>query len=56
MLEYKRYGVWQMSRDKIIRIRVTQAEKEAIEQRAAALGLNVSEYLRLLLLKEDKKI
>ena len=45
-----------MSRDKMIRIRVTDEEKKAIEQRAAALGLNVSEYLRLLLLKEDKKV
>lgn len=45
-----------MARDKIIRVRVSEQEKEMIEQKASALSLNVSEYLRLLLLKEDKKI
>lgn len=45
-----------MARDKIIRVRVTEEEKQIIEQKASALSLNLSEYLRLLLLKEDNKI
>lgn len=45
-----------MARDKMIRIRVSDEEKKNIEQKASALGLNVSEYLRLLLLQEDAKL
>lgn len=45
-----------MARTEMIRIRVTAEEKANIEQRAAALNLTVSEYIRLLLLREDKKI
>lgn len=45
-----------MARDKMLRIRVTEEEKINIEQKASALGLNVSEYLRLLLLQENEKL
>lgn len=45
-----------MARTEIIRVRVTDEEKKAIEQKASALGLTMSEYLRMLLLREDKKI
>ena len=45
-----------MARTEIIRVRVTDEEKKAIEQKASALGLTMSECLRMLLLREDKKI
>lgn len=45
-----------MARNKMLRIRVTDEEKQSIESRAQELGLNVSEYFRLLYLKDIKKI
>lgn len=45
-----------MARTEMIRVRVTAEEKRIIEQKASALNLTMSEYLRLLLLREDKKI
>lgn len=49
-------GDEKMARDKMLRIRVTEEEKINIEQKASALNLNVSEYLRILLLQEDEKL
>ncbi len=40
----------------MLRVRVTEEEKKIIEKKAKALNLTVSEYLRILLLKDDKKI
>ena len=45
-----------MARTEMIRVRVSEEEKRIIEQKASALNLTMSEYLRLLLLREDKKI
>lgn len=45
-----------MARDKMLRIRVTEEEKINIEQKASALGLTMSAYLRVLLLQEDEKL
>lgn len=40
----------------MLRIRVTEEEKINIEQKASALGLTMSAYLRVLLLQEDEKL
>ncbi|MDV4152731.1 hypothetical protein R0131_18030 [Clostridium sp. AL.422] len=45
-----------MARTEMLRVRVTEEEKKIIEKKAKALNLTVSEYLRILLLKDDKKI
>ena len=41
-------GSEQRQRQCVIKVRVTDAEKQAIEQRAAAVGLSQSGYLRRL--------
>lgn len=42
------------NRTEMIRFRVTSEEKLKIETRAKELGLKVSEYLRVLLLKDKE--
>lgn len=44
-----------MTRDKVIRMRVTEEEKKEVEARAKALGLNVSEYMRMLIIVNERK-
>lgn len=45
-----------MARDEVIRMRITAEEKKEVTERAKALGLNVSEYLRLLVITNQRKI
>lgn len=42
------------NKDKVIRVRVTQEMREIVYEKSKKLGVNVSEYLRMLVEKDDK--
>ena len=43
------------SKENGIRVRVTENEKKIVTERAAELGMNVSDYLRTLINKDLEK-
>ena len=43
-----------MKRDKVIHIRLSEKELQAIKEKAAALGLNDSAYVRMILVSNSK--